>query len=70
MAQDFFSAIASSAAVERVFSIAKGVVTDYRNRITPHTLQEVVLLRFWGNVSTDVVDEEDDFDKDDSQNDV
>ena len=70
MARDFFSAIASSAAVERVFSIAKGVVTDCRNRITPQTLQEVVLLRFWGNVSTDVVDEEDDFDKDDSHNDV
>jgi len=47
MAADFLAIPASSAPVERLFSISGHIYTKKRNRTTPETLEIQCLLNYW-----------------------
>jgi hypothetical protein len=47
MALDFFSVPAMSAECERVFSLAKMILTTQRQSMTDATLEALVCLKFW-----------------------
>jgi hypothetical protein len=52
MAIDVLSVPASSANVERLFSSAKLIVTDRRNRIQVRTMEMLECLKSWRNIPT------------------
>ena len=51
MAMDFFSATVSSAAVERVFSAAKLIITPNRNRMKAERIEALLCLKAWSKGS-------------------
>ncbi len=68
MAKDFLAIMATSAPIERQFSIFGNIITKNRNRINIKTAINTVLLKSWG-VPEKTVDELDESDSDnDSDN--
>ena len=47
MARRYLAIPATSAPVERVFSIRGNIVTKSRNRLDPETVKKTVLLKSW-----------------------
>jgi len=47
MARQYLAIPATSAPVERVFSIGGNIVTESRNRLDPKTIKKTVLLKSW-----------------------
>jgi hypothetical protein len=47
MARRYLAIPASSAPVERTFSIGNNVITKSRNRLDPKTVKRTVLLKSW-----------------------
>jgi len=47
MARRYLAIPATSAPVERVFSIGGNIVTESRNRLDPKTVKKTVLLKSW-----------------------
>jgi hypothetical protein len=47
MARWYLATPATSALVERVFSIRSNVVIKGRNRLDPETVKQIVLLKSW-----------------------
>jgi len=47
MARRYLAIPATSALVERVFSIGGNIVTESRNRLDPETVKKTVLLKSW-----------------------
>jgi len=47
MARRFLAIPATSAPVERVFSISSNVITKSRNKLDPDTVKQTVLLKSW-----------------------
>jgi len=47
MARRYLAIPATSALVERVFSIGGNIVTESRNRLDPKTVKKTVLLKSW-----------------------
>jgi len=47
MARRYLAIAATSALVERMFSIGGNIVTESRNRLDPKTVKKTVLLKSW-----------------------
>ena len=47
MARQYLAIPATSAPVERVFSIGRNIVTESWNRLDPKTIKKTVLLKSW-----------------------
>jgi len=47
MARRFLAIPATSAPIERVFSIGGSIITKSRNRLSPETVKKSVLLKSW-----------------------
>jgi len=47
MARRFLAIPATSAPIERVFSIGGNIITKSRNRLSPETVKKSVLLKSW-----------------------
>jgi len=47
MARRFLAIPATSAPIERVFSIGGNIITKSRNRLSPETVKKLVLLKSW-----------------------
>jgi len=47
MARKFLAIPATSALIERVFSISGNIITKSCNRLSPETLKKSVLLKSW-----------------------
>ena len=52
LARRYLAIPATSAAVERVFSIGSNVISKSRNRLLPSTVRKVMLLKAWA--ATDI----------------
>ena len=47
MARRYLAIPATSASIERTFSIGSNVITKSRNRLEPDTVKRIVLLKSW-----------------------
>ncbi len=47
MAKDFMAIPATSSPSERAFSLAKNVITDNRNRLSPDSVTAIMCLQDW-----------------------
>jgi len=47
MARRYLAIPATSALVERVFSIGRNIVTESQNRLDPKTVKKTVLVKSW-----------------------
>jgi len=47
MARQYLAIPATSAPVERMFSIGGNIVTESQNRLDPKTIKKTVLLKSW-----------------------
>ena len=47
LARRYLAIPATSAAVERVFSISSNVISKSRNRLLPDTVRKLMLLKSW-----------------------
>ena len=47
MARRFLAILATSALIERVFSISGNIITKSRNRLSLETVKKLVLLKSW-----------------------
>jgi len=47
MARRYLAIPATSASIERTFSIRSNIISKSRNRLEPETVKKIVLLRSW-----------------------
>ena len=47
MARRYLAIPATSASIERIFSISSNIITKSRNRLEPDTVRQIVLLKSW-----------------------
>ena len=47
MARRYLGIPATSAAIERVFSISGNIITKSRNNLNPETVKQLTLLKSW-----------------------
>ena len=47
MARRYLAIPATSASIERIFSIGSNIITKSRNRLEPGTVKQIVLLKSW-----------------------
>ena len=47
MARRYLAIPATSASIERIFSISSNIITKSRNRLEPETVRQIVLLKSW-----------------------
>ena len=47
MARRYLAIPATSASIERIFSISSNIITKSRNRLEPDTVGQIVLLKSW-----------------------
>jgi hAT family protein len=47
MARRYLAIPATSAPIERTFSIGSNIISKSRNRLEPETVKQIVLLRSW-----------------------
>ena len=47
MARRYLAIPATSASIERIFSISSNIITKSRNRLEPDTVKQIVLLKSW-----------------------
>jgi len=47
MARRYLAIPATSAPIERIFSISSNIITKSRNRLEPDTVKRIVLLKSW-----------------------
>ena len=46
-ARRYLAIPATSASIERIFSISSNIITKSRNRLEPDTVRQIVLLKSW-----------------------
>jgi hypothetical protein len=51
MARDVLVAPASSVPSESAFSLARRLISDFRSRLTPKTVEELMCLQYWFRAS-------------------
>ena len=47
MARRYLAIPATSASIERIFSISSNIITKSQNRLEPDTVRQIVLLKSW-----------------------
>jgi len=47
MARRYLAIPATSASIERTFSIGSNIISKSRNRLEPETIKKILLLRSW-----------------------
>ncbi|KAF3802655.1 hypothetical protein GCG54_00013889, partial [Colletotrichum gloeosporioides] len=47
LARRYLAILATSTPIERVFSITSNIVTKNRNKLSPQTIAELILLKYW-----------------------
>ena len=65
MARDYLAIIATTAPIERLFSIASNIANPrHRNRLTKARINQIICLRSWKKLPI-IMDDEDDSDNSD-----
>ena len=65
LARRYLAIPATSAPIERIFSVSNNIITKSRNRLLPNTIKQLILLKSWKledfrrlNKDKDIIDEE------------